>query len=192
MKCIRCGQEAAQYGTDGMPYCHSCLFYGMNKQCMKCGMYLPALELQMYRGQWYCPYCVMDLREEHEPKYEKGKGRHEQTLKQDHCERCGKTIHDFFYIHNGRKLCKTCLDEEKGEPGLGSPSPMKFSVRRKEEPFYTPLIVPAKSFAEGFIHWILVKLKLKKLREKTEIVALEKKESEKEKKKENWSEHKKD
>jgi hypothetical protein len=58
MGCARCGRECT-----GM-YCDSCKFYEMNDQCWRCRMYLPKVELQQWRGQIYCPYCIQDLRSE--------------------------------------------------------------------------------------------------------------------------------
>lgn len=177
-RCIRCGQHATQYGTDGMPYCDSCWFYGMNKQCQKCGMYLPSLELQMYRGQWYCQYCVMDLRDQNRPHYEKKKDHYTQDHTREHCDRCGKNLHSMVYIYNGRKLCKSCVDDEKGrDHGPVTPPIMKFSLKKKSEPFYTPIFVPMKTFGEGLFGWLLVKLGLRKKMLKTkkeaEIVEVE-------------------
>ncbi len=172
--CIRCAQVSHQYGTDGLPYCDSCIFYGMNKQCQKCAMYLPNLELQMYMGQWYCPYCVMDLRDQNKPHHEKTQKRNTQTIKHEYCERCGKLLKTTVYILNGRKLCKTCLDSEKDDHGPTSPPVMSISLQRKNHPFYAPILSPATLFFEGLISWILIKLGLKKdiPKTNTDIVAV--------------------
>ncbi|HIH22731.1 TPA: hypothetical protein HA238_03320 [Candidatus Micrarchaeota archaeon] len=80
MLCSRCGQEGpTEYGPDGQSYCSSCAFYGMNKPCWKCRMYLPSLELQQWRGQWTCQYCMMDLRDE-ERRIEKRHERQETPI----------------------------------------------------------------------------------------------------------------
>ncbi|MFA5077621.1 MAG: hypothetical protein WC488_04300 [Candidatus Micrarchaeia archaeon] len=58
MNCLRCGREC-----EGQ-YCDTCRFYETNDQCWRCRMYLPKVELQQWRGQTYCPYCIMDIRDE--------------------------------------------------------------------------------------------------------------------------------
>ncbi len=89
-------------------------------------MYLPSSELQQYRGQLSCPYCIQDLRDEdrkkEEPHIEKPKL---QVLSYgETCDRCGRTLEGHVYILNGRSLCKTCLDSEQDKWGLvgGGPS----------------------------------------------------------------------
>ncbi len=64
--CSRCGREI----STGM-YCESCHFYIYNEQCWRCRMYLPKVELQQWRGQTYCPYCIQDLRDEEKDVEEK-------------------------------------------------------------------------------------------------------------------------
>lgn len=171
MNCIRCGREATQYGTDGMSYCDSCLFYGMNKQCQKCGMYLPALELQMYQGNWYCPYCIMDLKDQNKPKYEKKESYNTEGIKYEQCDRCGRTLDKTVFIFRDRKLCPSCLDEEKDkDTGPVTPPIMRINLKERKDPFYMPIIKPAGMFAEGLFGWILRKLGLKKKQQETEIV----------------------
>lgn len=110
--CIRCGQRTnVEYGPDGQAYCTSCIFYGMNKPCWKCRMYLPASELQQYRGQWTCQYCMMDLRDA-ERRAEEG-GRAEQARKPERCERCGRESSMIYFV-NGRRLCEICYHDEQG------------------------------------------------------------------------------
>ncbi|MDD5336979.1 MAG: hypothetical protein PHS02_00680 [Candidatus ainarchaeum sp.] len=67
MNCLRCGRE-----TSGQ-YCDTCRFYETNDQCWRCRMYLPKVELQQWRGQTYCPYCIMDIRDE-EKRTEEARG----------------------------------------------------------------------------------------------------------------------
>jgi|GEM_PF-652117 len=118
-KCSRCGREGnVEYATDGLPYCSSCIFYGNYKQCWRCRMYLPAAELQQYKGNWVCPYCLIDLKEE-EKKLEKPQKEYKpekypiQPLSYgERCERCGREA-ETLYIWNGKKLCSSCLAEEQ-------------------------------------------------------------------------------
>jgi hypothetical protein len=48
-----------------------------------------------------------------------------QELSQaERCERCGRDLEGRVYVWNGKKLCKSCLDDEKGTWGVvgGGPS----------------------------------------------------------------------
>ncbi len=126
--CSRCGRVSeVEYGTDGLAYCSSCVFYGTNKQCFRCMMYLPAAELQQYKGVWACPYCIRDMRDDDR---KKGEGTapekpHMTALASPEiCERCGRNLDERIYIWNGRRLCKKCLDDEQGTWGVvgGPPS----------------------------------------------------------------------
>ena len=127
--CSRCGAVGEMtYGGDGLSYCSSCSFYGLNKQCYRCRMYLPASELQQYKGQLVCPYCLQDSRaedrrsEEHVVDMERPKVEILRVPEQ--CERCGRDLEGRVYIWNGRKLCKHCLDDEKNTWGLVGGGPM--------------------------------------------------------------------
>lgn len=162
----------------------------------------------MYRGQWHCQYCVMDLRDEHREDYGKKTGYAAQNIKYEHCGRCGTVISDTVYIFKGRKLCLSCVNHEKGEDsGPTTPPVMKISIRKKEEPAFTPIIKTVGVFSESLFGWILRKLGLKKKQERTEIVSVieeEEKLSKKDKKSSkddkeddsedgpDWSKHKKD
>jgi len=81
-------------------------------------MYLPAAELQQYKGNWVCPYCLIDLKEEEKklekpPKeYKPEKYPIQPVSYGERCERCGREV-ETLYIWNGRKLCKSCLEEEQ-------------------------------------------------------------------------------
>jgi hypothetical protein len=113
------------YGADGQQYCSSCAFYGMNKQCYRCRMYLPATELQQYRGQLVCPYCLQDMRaEDRRSEAPPTKGPAQELSYPERCERCGRDLEGRAYLWNGKTLCKSCLDDEKGTWGLvgGGPS----------------------------------------------------------------------
>ena len=120
--CVRCGSSAdLEYGPDGLGYCNNCAFYGLNKQCSRCRMYLPQIELQQYRGQLLCPYCVQDSRDEDTKKETPivskpifGRGDKDASVAEPYitstvCERCSRES-DRLFIWNGRRLCKQCLE----------------------------------------------------------------------------------
>lgn len=124
--CSRCGRvDHIEYGSDGLAYCSSCIFYGLNKQCWKCRMYLPASELQQYRGQWTCPICIQDMRyqDQRASEYRHDKDPLRVLSYVEQCERCGRNL-ETVYVWNGRKLCKRCMEEEQESWGLvgGGPS----------------------------------------------------------------------
>ncbi|MFN7991210.1 MAG: hypothetical protein U0R44_03560 [Candidatus Micrarchaeia archaeon] len=138
--CSRCGRVGEMdYGTDGLAYCSSCAFYGLNRQCWRCRMYLPASELQQYNGQWSCPYCIQDLRDadRHASEYREEKHKLEAYQYVEQCERCGRDLEGRVYIWNGRRLCKKCLEHEQESWGLvgGGPmhSPQKISFKPEQE-----------------------------------------------------------
>jgi ribosomal protein S14 len=92
-------------------------------------MYLPATELQQYRGQLTCPYCIQDLRAEDRAitdaaEHPQGKPRLEAVQEPERCERCGRDLQNRVYIWNGRKLCRKCLDDEQDTWGLVTGKPM--------------------------------------------------------------------
>lgn len=130
--CSRCGRVGEiEYGADGLPYCSACIFYGLNRQCWRCRMYLPATELQQYLGQWACPYCIQDMRAE-ERKREKGvseRPRMDALQYSEKCERCGRDLEFRVYVWNGKNLCKSCLDDEKDKWGLIGGGPMSAPQR---------------------------------------------------------------
>lgn len=82
-------------------------------------MYLPAAEMQMYKGQLACQYCIMDSRDE-DRRIERsmGQGNKPGKLKvgerreQERCERCGQEMYTVYYF-NGRRLCNSCTENEK-------------------------------------------------------------------------------
>lgn len=134
-RCSRCGRQGhVEYGIDGKSYCSSCIFYGMTKQCWRCRMYLPAAELQQYKGQWVCPYCIMELRDEDRrmqkppETYKKKPLSTTPLIYRETCERCGRAA-EFFYIWNGRKLCKSCLEEEQAKWGMAGGGPSAAPTR---------------------------------------------------------------
>lgn len=124
--CSRCGSKRElEFASDGMQYCSSCLFYGNNAQCYRCRMYVPVTELQNYRGQMYCPYCIQDLRDEetNHDKFSQEKIRIEPVAVVEKCERCGKEVRGKILIWNGKKLCSDCVEDGKKEWQTISASP---------------------------------------------------------------------
>lgn len=129
---MRCGRSSeVEYGADGMPYCSACIFYGMNRQCFRCRMYLPATELQQYRGQWVCPYCLQDMRDEDRKITEHARERpHVEVISYvETCERCGRELKEHVYMWNGRRLCKKCLEHEQEQWELVSGKPFASGQR---------------------------------------------------------------
>lgn len=129
-RCMRCGRTGTvEYGSDGLTYCNSCIFYGRNKQCWRCGMYLPAIELQQYKGQWICPNCRSDMVQVDNRMKKPEKYPMSPRIYAEKCERCGGET-SLYYIYNGRRLCKSCLGEEQSKWGLvgGGPSAASFRV----------------------------------------------------------------
>ena len=132
--CSRCGRVSeVEYGSDGQAYCSACAFYGLNKQCFRCRMYLPSTELQTYRGQLVCPYCIQDMRDEDRRISEPAASHPKLEVLQysETCERCGRDLEGRVYIWNGRRLCKSCLNDEKDTWGLASGGPMGPAQRIK-------------------------------------------------------------
>ncbi|MDD5171938.1 MAG: hypothetical protein PHF60_02780 [Candidatus ainarchaeum sp.] len=124
--CIRCGRQTEiEYGTDGLPYCSSCIFYGTNKQCSRCRMYLPTTELQQYNGQWVCPYCLQDMRDDTRKMTERVREKpHVEAVSYvETCERCGRDLKDHVYVWNNKRLCKKCLEHEQEQWTLMSGKP---------------------------------------------------------------------
>ncbi|HSB47412.1 MAG TPA: hypothetical protein VLD37_05335 [Candidatus Bilamarchaeum sp.] len=167
--CVRCGRTGEiEYGTDGQAYCSSCIFYGLNKQCSRCRMYLPGSELQQYRGQLACPYCIQDMRDEdRRSEYHEEKHKLEVLQIPETCERCGRDLEGRVYIWNGKKLCRNCVGDEQEKWGVvgGGPmgAPQKISLepeKRKRK----------ASFIESVISEVLHLSGVKKKPRKTEIV----------------------
>jgi len=168
--CSKCGSTGEMgYGSDGLPYCSSCLFYGMNKQCARCMMYLPASELQQCKGMLVCPYCLQDMRDvDRRAAAPRDKERQAVLSYPETCERCGRGLDARIYIWNGRRLCKNCLDYEQETWGVvgGKPAPgaqrFSFSPLRK---------AGRKSLLESAISDLLALLGLKK--KEPEIIVVE-------------------
>ncbi len=148
--CVRCGKKTShvEYGADGLPYCEECKFYGLNKQCSVCRLYLPYNEMKLYKGQWVCPNCYNDLREETDAKAVRVRKR---------CSRCGRTA-SILYIYEGKKLCRSCLEEEQSKWGTVGGGPAGSGVR------FSRIIKVKKeeSLLEKFIAFILSLLGIRK------------------------------
>ncbi len=127
-------------------------------------MYLPAAELQQYKGFWLCPYCIMEMRDEdlRIEKYKPVKYTISPLAYGERCERCGKET-DSIYIWNERRLCRSCLAEEQSKWGLvgGRPfgAPTKVTYGGEKE-----------SILSRFISRILESVGLRKRASKSEIV----------------------
>ncbi len=78
-KCEKCFGALATRVVEGMEVCDSCAFSLENIQCFKCQLYLPKAELVLWRGNWYCPFCINDIRME-ESKAEEHKELKEPEL----------------------------------------------------------------------------------------------------------------
>jgi len=153
--CSRCGRDGEmEYGADGQPYCSGCIFYGMNKQCYRCRMYLPANELQQYQGQWVCPYCVQDMRADDARRDAATSGaaparpRMNALILSEQCERCGRDLESRVYVWNGRKLCRSCLKDEQDKWGFAGGGPMGPPQRIRVE---SARPAKQKSIVEGLI-----------------------------------------
>ena len=108
-------------------------------------MYLPVSELQTYRGQLTCQYCMMDLKDEQRRMEERGKegeGKKSERYASELvlpelCERCGRDLNLVYYF-NGKRLCSTCVQQEKDEwKTVGSDKPpmamFKVSVEKSKK-----------------------------------------------------------
>lgn len=126
-------------------------------------MYLPAAELQQYKGFWVCPYCLMELRDEAK-RMEKPPKKYplRPIAYGEVCERCGREA-AMFYIWNGRRLCKSCLDEEQKKWGLVGGGPAAAPYRIKYEG-------KKESFLASIVNKVLERVGLRKKRAETEIV----------------------
>jgi len=184
-RCSRCGRKTdVEYAIDGRAYCSSCIFYANYRQCWKCQMYLPVAELQQYKGQWMCPYCLMDEREDDKKKNEYKERRYEKeplyttAIKySETCQRCGRET-DLLYSYNDRILCSSCLGEEQKKWGTvgGGPAATPYRIKQGE----------GKGVLAQMFEALLVALGIKKAEKKEkepEIVAVKTKEGKKKKRK---------
>jgi hypothetical protein len=99
-------------------------------------MYVPASELQQYRGQFACPYCVQDLRDADRKSEERvpEKPHLEAVSLPEQCERCGRDLEGRVYILNDRKLCRSCVNDEQEKWGLVGGGPMAAPYKITLEP----------------------------------------------------------
>lgn len=140
-------------------------------------MYLPAAELQQYKGNWVCPYCLMDMKEddrkmEKPPKeYKPEKYVTSPLSYEERCQRCGRET-EILYMFNERKLCKSCLEDEQHKWSLvgGKPSSAAYKITRvkyeKKEGFFSSII-----------NRLLERIGLKRRRPRDEFIEAIKKEA---------------
>jgi predicted amidophosphoribosyltransferase len=151
------------YAPDGQQYCSACIFYGMNRQCYRCRMYLPVTELQQYRGQWTCPYCIQDLRDEdrrmEQPAAKEDKHTIDVLTYSERCERCGRDLEGRVYIWNGKRLCRKCLGDEQDSWELVSGKPLGPAERIRVD---VTKEARKTSLMEAITSEILVALRLKR------------------------------
>ena len=171
-QCSRCGSEAeTQYGADGLAYCSACLFYGLNKQCARCRMYLPSSELQQYKGMWACPYCIMDMRSEDRQAEYKPEPRKDKYLDilsyPERCERCGRDLENTVYIWNDRKLCKKCVEDGQDSWGIAGGGPMSSPQLISTEPIKK---AKERSIIEAFFSEFLAFLRIKPREDRQVII----------------------
>lgn len=128
-------------------------------------MYLPASELQTFRGQFTCPYCIMDLRDAERKENEAIEGKsekknaYESNLPQsEKCERCGRTL-TMVYFYNGKILCENCVNDEKRSwKDVGGERPPMAMFRVKEEKTRKSGL---QALLESIIQYILELLKIR-------------------------------
>jgi hypothetical protein len=183
-RCVRCGRESdIEYGSDGQAYCSSCVFYGVNKQCYRCRMYIPATELQQYKGQWMCPYCLNDMRDEERRQDERGSAAEKKSegyTSGETCDRCGRTLTTVYY-YGGRRLCSNCFDDARREwKDVGGERPPMPMYRVTEQ-------AAGEKGKMGFIESLFAELlgrlgiKVRRKKAESEIVAVERPAKEREK-----------
>lgn len=133
-------------------------------------MYVPASEVQQYRGQWVCPICIQEMRaksarsEYKAPKYPMRPLAYPET-----CERCGRDS-GILYIWNNRRLCRSCLEEEQKTWGVvgGGPSGAGQAI-----PVQPLRVAEKESVIESLIAGFLGLLGLKRKKKKIEIIVAE-------------------
>jgi hypothetical protein len=132
-------------------------------------MFLPATELQQYRGQFTCPYCIQDMRDEDRRVQERPAERPklEVLALPEQCERCGRDLEGRVYIWNERKLCKNCVGEEQEKWGLVGGGPMAAPYRVSPAPETRR---KERGFIESVISEILHVLRIKRKPKKTEVI----------------------
>ena len=83
-------------------------------------MYVPSSELQQYRGQWTCPNCLLNAKEEYEkppPPAQKHQkyGQQEISVKEK-CSYCSRET-SVVYYYKGAVFCETCSELQKDSKG---------------------------------------------------------------------------
>jgi hypothetical protein len=133
-------------------------------------MYLPASELQQYKGQWVCPICIQDMRDADRRASEYRPGNEPMRILSysEQCERCGRDL-ETVYIWNGRRLCKPCMGEEQEKWGLVGGGPSGASQKVSLQPLR---IAKKRSLLQHLIDEFLGLLGLKK-KKAVEVVAVE-------------------
>jgi len=136
------------YGPDGFPYCSSCISEADKTPCYKCGIKLPRSEMQIYKGQYYCQYCFMEVymdakdRERREDKKRSddaskgGEGGmpHHKAVELERCEICGTKLYTVYDV-NGMHLCKTCAENMLDDMKRRGEKPHKFAkIKIMEKP----------------------------------------------------------
>lgn len=140
--CSRCGMETASG-----PYCDNCSFYMLNDQCWRCRMYLPKVELQQWKGQTYCPYCIQDLRhaeKDAQQRRDEGAAKAPEGIPPDStppgqgqvnpdylCDKCRDEM-DIAYVVADHKFCEMCFQQQLRdwkEERISAPPYMKFRVK---------------------------------------------------------------
>lgn len=146
MNCLICGRE-----IPAGRYCDSCRFYEVNAQCWRCRMYLPKVELQQWRGQTYCPYCIMEIREaEVQGEEQRGAGARAGEAPPDasippeerpfgqgqknpdyECDKCKGDL-DIAYVVADHKFCEICFQQQIREirsEGGRQPPYLKYKIK---------------------------------------------------------------
>lgn len=144
MKCQRCLSNEATRTAGGMYLCESCAFYEDNMQCWKCQMYLPKYEFVMYKGQWYCPNCLGDIRREESREREKTDEKKDEKSKSisifpgiktpektEYCARCGALLYT-VHIYRGEKYCDHCIEKvTEGRVDAPRYQPIRYRIKTK-------------------------------------------------------------
>lgn len=132
-------------------------------------MYLPIQELQQYNGQWACPCCIMDMRDEERRREGRSsrEGRKKDEViyvpplrEQELCERCGRVL-TMVYIVNGKKLCSYCLDEHKDEWKTVGPDrpPMSPHRVKAEKSYKANLVAKIEAKIGELLAWLGIEYK---------------------------------
>ena len=130
-------------------------------------MYLPATELQQYKGQWFCPYCIMDAREEDRApdRYkapEPQPGKSDTLIQRESCERCTAEA-KIIYHYRGMRLCSSCVNEAKKDwETVSSDKPPQMPFRISTEKAQKSYVIP---FFNSLFDRLLQYLRLKKKKE---------------------------